>query len=192
METRILLGCRETPQFVTKEFHDAMLLVSAAQAHDSILHTDTIAFHVPAAFVACPEERDFTIRIDDVDRVPYCKGVKLLGKWKYRYKRPRVGFDRYTVYVENVVDDYFALLPHARYDDVVIHREQQSFLIVSDGMDWLVVYRQVFCDPHTTTQSIWFAASPKYQIEIRCRHDFRQDQPRLQALLSRFLPSSFR
>ena len=192
METRILLGCRETPSFVTQEFYAAMMALSSVQSFDAMNHTDVITYHIPRAFVARKEDMDYTIRLDDVDRVPYCRVVKTLQKWRYRYKRARRGFDRYTVFHEYADDEYFALLPHARYDDVWIYRNQQSFMLLHHDIQWLIIYREVFVDPHTTDQSIWFASTPKYQIEIRCRRDFREEQTRLQLLLQTFIPSSFR
>ena len=192
IETRVILGRRETPSFVSKEFYDAMLSLSEAQSLDEMHHVDTITYHIPSAFVASPEPCLHTIRIDGQTRMPFCRRATVLHKLRFRYKRPRMGFDRFTVTTEDSSNAYFSLLPHARYDNVQVFTHQRSFRFLFHDREWLVLYRHVFLDPHDYSQTLWLCHQPKYQVELRCLEDLREHHMELRAAVSCFIPSSFR
>lgn len=191
-QTRIVLGSRDTPQFVDKAFFESMQALVAVSSIDRVEHPSSVHYWVPRHFVACPNRDDYDIYkifVDDEILLPGCQRRSTLAKYKYKYHRPRVGFDRFTVTVSETSDDYFLLLPNAIYENTRIHQNEVSYMCVFDDVRWIVYFRQVHVDPHDLNHSLWFFSHPKYQVELVADTDCRSQ---VKDLLNLLIPKTLR
>jgi hypothetical protein len=199
LQTRVLLGSRETPRFVSREFFDAMKHVTAQfQTGDPIYHHDTIHYFVPKHMVVERSVGDncdndlYEVSLDDHHLVPRCRRRKRFQKLIFKLKHPRSCFDRMQVSTERVNSCYFLLLPNAAYYNTEIFTNWQQYHLWYNYERWNVHFRQVNVDPHETSETIWFFSQPKFQIEITTNQDFRGRDDDLKKALLAIIPRAFR
>jgi len=194
--TRIVLGSRETPSYVSKEFHDCLKMMTGLFRVGRTTTADHIIYHVPQHFIASKSREEFdyySICLDDSNSIPECVQRTILSKQRYTQKlaASRPGFDKMTVYTERSSDEYFLLLPNARFDHTEIHKQEETHVLEIDGNYWYVNFLQAFVDPHDTASTIWFFSQPRYQVEITTSQDFRQRPDDLKDSLRMLIPRIF-
>lgn len=194
--TRVVLGTRETPSFVSKDFYNLMQTLVASYATDTFLHPTTIRYYVPAHFVV---ERwwynfdRYEIDLDDAHLVPRCRRRKVLNRLVYKHHVPMHAFDRMLVTTERCVnDDYYLLVPNASYYHTTIFKDWNESHVYYNGFLWNIHFRNVFVDPHETSSSTWFFSTPRYQIELTTAQDFSENNNQLKDALLQILPRAFR
>lgn len=194
LRTRIVLGTRETPGYVSREFFEAMHFVIAEYQYDFTLHPTTIEYKIPHFMVVERDEifSQYSVSVCDSVSVPMCSKRKTLVADTYMHKSPKSNFDRFRVYTEQYSDNYYLLVPHAQYFDTCIHKDWTTRHVIYDSLNWDIHFQQVYVDPHDTRSTIWFFSHPKYQIEMICYHDFRDQPSRLKEAIMSMLPRSFR
>jgi hypothetical protein len=195
VKTRIVLGCRDTPRFVSKEFFDAMQLTTRTFQTDVIIRPDTIRYYIPEHFIAKTWQGNwgsFSIDLDDANLTPLCRKRTILSSHKYKHKIPRAAFDRFIVTTEQQSYKHFLLLPNARYIHTVIYKDWNTSILLYGGFFWEVHFRKVYTDPHDTSHNIWFFSQPKYHIEICTWQDFRGREADLKKAIIAILPRAFR
>lgn len=195
IRTRIVLGSRETPDFVPKDFFDAMQAVTTMYQIDFKLMPTTIRYYIPKHMIV---ERNFyhidrySIELDDATHTPYCNRVQYLRKHTFKRRIPGHTFDRFKWTTEQYYDDYYLLTPNAMYYNIEIFQEWSVSYVLYHNVLWQVHFRQVSVDPHDTSQVIWFHSKPKYQIELICYEDFRGRERELKKAVLAILPRAFR
>lgn len=194
VETRVILGCRETPQFVKEEFfhviEDFVKLYS--QQHSPLPRT--VRYYIPDHFVINPRKgfKNFHIDVDDENHIPICEQFTVLSRLRFKHRIPRHEFDRMTVVTEERTRKYFMLLPNSRFHHTTIYNERKCYWLLYDGIWWTFHFRQVYTDPHDLNHNIWYFSKPKYQIEINTQQDFRGRDGELKKALFRMMPRAFR
>lgn len=194
--TRVVLGTRETPSYVSADFYDLMQTLVASYALDTYLHPTTIRYYVPTHFVVERWWDDFDkyeMDLDDTYLVPRCRRRKVLNRLVYKHHVPMHAFDRMTVTTERCIDDsYYLLVPNALYYHTTIFREWNESHIYYNGMLWNVHFRHVYVDPHEKSSSTWFYGTPRFQIELTSSQDFSNNRNGLKEALLQILPRAFR
>lgn len=195
IRTRIILGSRQTPRFVPKDFFDAMQAVSTLYQFESTMSPTTIRYHVPRHMVVERKHQNidhYFIDLDDAKGVPSCSKIQYLQTHTFKRRIPGHVFDRFRCITEEYHDDYYLLTPNATYYNIEIFQEWSCSHVLYHDVVWSIHFRQVFVDPHDTSHTIWFHGIPKYQIEIIANKDFRQDQKGLKNAVLSILPRAFR
>lgn len=193
-QTRIVLGTRATPKFVTKEFYDAMHIITSTFQYDFTIRPVTIKYKIPSHMVVERSEiyPEYYIEVCDSIRVPLCRKRKILEYNTYKYKQPKLNFDRFRIYTEEIVEDYYLLVPNAQYYDTAIYKEWEVRHLLYNNVLWDIHFKQVFVDPHDTRHNIWFFSQPKYQIELIAEQDFRENELELKNAIMNIIPRAFR
>lgn len=192
IQTRIILGTRESPRFVLSSFYHEFKRRMELYQFDYTLMPATIRYYVSPQFVI---ERTFQsinsyeIEIDDECLVPHCLRRQYVNANTFMLPQPNRSMDRVTVITENVDDGYFLCLPSAVYFNSNIFRDWFISHLLLDGETWDVHFRHVYVDPHDTRETVWFSTTPRYQIELRTFQDFRERRHDLQECLSAILPT---
>lgn len=194
IQTRIVLGTRDCPKFVSREFYEAMNFVTTEFQYDFSLRPTTIEYKIPPYMVVERGEMfpQYSICVSDSVEIPMCSKRRTIACDTYMHKTSKSNFDRFRVYTEQIDDAYYLLVPHAQYFDTYIYKEWTIRHLEIDGILWDVHFKQVFVDPHDTQYTIWFFSHPKYQIELIARHDFRSEPQKMKAAVMMMLPRSFR
>lgn len=194
IRTRIVLGSRATPKFVTKEFYEAMHLITSTFQYDFTLRPTTIEYKIPNHMVVERWETypHYSIQVCDSVNIPMCHKHRVLHMETYKHREPKLNFDRFRVYTEAYSNDYYLLTPTAQYYDTAIYQEWEVRHLVYDNILWDVHFRQVYVDPHNTKHTIWFFSQPKYQIELISNHDYRTKPAELKKAVIAIIPRSFR
>lgn len=193
--TTVQLGTRETPNYVSYEFWDAMKMVCAINSFDVTFKPNTIRYYIPAHQVierSMPECQEYFIDLTDADLQPLCTRRNCLSKEIWKHKRPNSVFDRIKVSTHDTFDHYFLILPNTGFYHTEVFTEMSTSHILYSGINFYVHFRRVFVDPHNTQHSIWFYGTPKYQIEIECRQDLRQNRQLLRRAITSILPRAFK
>lgn len=198
-QTRIVLGSRETPRFVDKAFYDAVQqFVSIFQGGDPVEFHDTIQYFVPKHMVVervngvFNDNDSYEISLDDHRMVPICRRRKKYHKIIFKLKHPRSCFDRMQVVTERVNTAYFLLLPNSAYYNTEIWTNWKQSYVWYNNHQWYINFRQVYVDPHETSETVWFFSKPKYQIEITTNQDFSEREADLKQALLAIIPRAFR
>jgi len=196
VETRIILGSRETPQFVTDEFFNAMkdyVKLYSVPELTSML-PDTVRYYVPEHFVINPRQgfRNFQVDVDDNYQTPACEQSVILSRLRFKHRVPKREFDRMTVVTELRIREYYLLLPNARYHHTTIFKNWERYWLLFNDQYYAFNFRQVYTDPHDLNHNIWYFSKPKYQIEITTNQDFRGKDVELKRALIRMMPRAFR
>jgi hypothetical protein len=195
IKTRILLGSRDSPRFVSKEFYECMNSVVAAFAIRCILHPTTIIYNIPRHMVV---ERSFSqidkydIHLDDTTGIPRCRRTRELGYSSYKRKTPCPAFDRFHWLTEETYSNYFLLTPDAMFFNTSIYTDWNSYHVIYHDVVWKVHFRKVYVDPYDTSETIWFHGQPRYQVELECFEDFRHREQELKRAVLSILPRAFR
>lgn len=193
--TRVVLGTRETPRFVSKSFFDAVQFTTCVNQFDCTLHPETIRYYIPYSSVVeriyhpCEE---YTIQIDDAHRSPRCRRRNVLSSNVYKLKQASRVFDRMHITTEDIISSYFLLLPDAKFYHTEIWKEWNTSHVLYDGVVWDIHFRTVYVDPHTSKESVWFVNRPRYQIEISVNMDLRHDPRTLKKSILAILPRAFK
>lgn len=195
IKTIVTLGTRETPNFVSYEFFDAVKFVCAVNAFDVSFMPNTIRYFVPAHQVierAYPQCQEYIINVDDANLQPTCERRNTLKHMKWKNKTPNAVFDRLKVKTIEVHDEYFLVLPNTGFYHTEIVTDVSISHLLFQGVVFKVFFRRVFTDPHDTQQSIWFYGTPKYQVEVQCQQDLRNNIGFLHQALTHILPRAFK
>jgi hypothetical protein len=194
IRTRVVLGGRDTPRFVSKEFYDAMHFVTAQYQVDFTLKPNTVEYKIPAHMVVERWEPfpSYSIQLNDCIGVPMCHKRRTLDAHTYVHREPKLNFDRFRVITEEYSNAYFLLTPNASYFDTAIYKDWEVRHVIYNDVIWDIHFKQVFVDPHNTRSTIWFYSHPKYQIEMIAYQDYRANDPELKQAIMSMLPSSFR
>lgn len=194
VRTRIVLGTRETPSFVSREFYEAMHFTTSAFQYDFSLYPVTIEYKIPPYMVVERHEifPQYSIQVADSVEIPMCSKRKTLVCDSYFHKSAKSNFDRFRVFTEEYDNNYYLLVPNAQYYDTNIYKDWTVRHMIYDGILWDIHFKQVYVDPHNTKATIWFFSHPKFQIEMIAEHDYRNDPLRLKAAVMSMLPRSFR
>lgn len=193
--TRVRLGCKEFPKFVSKKFYDLMLEKVSLYQLDHHLHPNTIKYYVPAHQVVERKSRflnatRYEIHLDDAKKKPRCYRYKEIFKEIYQLL-PKKETKLLTVTVEEFCDEYYLLVPNAGYYNTQIYCSWDEKYIIYDNVIWSVHFREVYVDPHDASQSIWFTGTPKYQIELCTEADLTSDTDYLKRAIMAILPRSY-
>jgi hypothetical protein len=200
VRTRLTLGTRDTPRFVSEAFYDAMQSLCQAWQYDVSFYPTTIMYQIPGHMVVertpgihlQPPIDRYDVSLDDTSGIPRCKRTAILGKNTFRRKIPGNGFDRIEWTTEGCTFSYFLLTPDAMFIGAEIFTDWYKYHIIHRNVIWYVHFRKVYVDPYDVANTIWFYGSPKFQVELITEEDFR-DRPReLKAALSAILPRAFR
>lgn len=196
ISTKVVLGTRETPHFVTEAFYNAMKLVCATNAFDLMFQPQTIRYFVPLHGVI---ERSFSVPfqeyivdLNDASPTPACTRRNVLTKMVYKMKMPSRAFDRMEILTEETENQYFLMLPNAAYYHTEIWTDQCVYYILYENHTFCVNFRRVFVDPHSNLTHVWFNGKPQFQIEISCQEDFRDNHRYLKRALLAILPRAFK
>lgn len=195
IRTRVTLGTRETPRFVTEEFFDAMKLVAATNSFDCVFHPDTIRYFVPPHSVIerlYPEFQEYIVDLNDAYYLPICTRRNTLERMVFKMKTPTRAFDRMEITTEETEHNYFLLLPNASYYHTAIWKDRCTYYVLYDDRTYLIEFRAVFVDPHSNRTHVWFNGKFQYQIEIRCEEDYRGNLRYLKRALMAILPRAFK
>lgn len=195
IRTRIILGTRETPKFVSKEFFEQMELFTSMYQYDFRLRPTTIRYAIPGHMVVerhWNECKNYEIDIDDGLWVPTCHRRNQLEAKTYKTKEPKRDFDRFQVITEEYSSAYYLLTPNAQFYDTAVFMDWATKYMLYDGVLWRVEMRKVHVDPHNTNHSVWFFCRPKYQIELCAMKDFREEKTRLLQSINALLPRPHR
>jgi len=200
IRTRITLGTRDTPRFVSESFFNAMQTLCQTLQYDVSFYPTTITYQVPSHMVVeriprtqvqHPIDR-YDIALDDTTGVPRCKRTSILGKNTFKRKIPGNGFDRIEWVTEGVTFSYYLLTPNAMFIAAEIYTDWYKYHILYRNVTWYVHFRKVYVDPYDITETVWFYGSPKFQIELIAEEDFRGKHRELKAALTAILPRAFR
>lgn len=195
IRTRVVLGTRETPKFVSKEFYDMMELFTSIYQYDFRLRPTTIRYAIPGHMVverSWNECKNYEIDIDDALWVPICHRRHQLESKVYKTTEPKRDYDRFQVITEEYSSAYYLLTPNAQFYDTAIFTDWSTKYILHNNIMWRVEMRKVNVDPHNTNHSIWFFCKPRYQVELCCMHDFREKKDELLSAIRAFLPRNYR
>lgn len=195
IKTIVTLGTRETPNFVSYEFYDAVKFVCAVNAYDVTFLPNTIRYFVPPHQVierTYQQCQEYVVDLDDANLQPRCERRNTLKSVTWKHKTPNAVFDRMKVKTVETHSDYFLMLPNASFYHTEIFTDISVSHLLYQGVVFTVHFRRVFTDPHDTSHSIWFYGSPKYQIEIQCGMDFRSNTKFLYQALTHILPRAFK
>jgi hypothetical protein len=195
IKTSMTLGTRETPKFVPFEFFDCVKMACAINQFDFALHPNTIRYYVPAHQVVerlFSPFQEYVIEIDDASTKPTCIRRTSMHKELLKLHYPNSTFDRVDISYEEQIFKYFLLLPNAGYYHTEIWTDWNTSHVLFENNVWSVHFRTVYCDPHDTQHSVWFAGKPKYQIQLECRQDFQDDEIGLKRALAAILPRAFK
>jgi hypothetical protein len=193
--TTLTLGTRETPKFVPYEFFDCVKMACAINQFTRTCHPDTIRYFVPAHQVVerlYEPFQEYVIEVDDATCKPSCLRRQTLRKDVMKLHYPSSVFDRVDIRHEERIRNYFLLLPTAGYYHTEIWRNWDTSHILYDGNVWTVHFREVYSDPHDTNHSVWFSGKPKWQVELECTTDFRNNMTGLKQALVAILPRAFK
>lgn len=193
--TSILLGTRETPRFVSKEFYDAVQFTTVVNQFDCTMHPDTIRYFVPLHCVVERSEvpfEEYIVELNDADSIPRCRRRSTLQKDVYKLKQPSNTFDRMEVLTQNTSGMYFLLLPNAAYYHTEIWTDWNTSHVMYNGVVWDIHFRKVFVDPHSCREAVWFTNRPRFQIQLETRQDFRHHSAELKKAVLAILPRAFK
>lgn len=195
IRTRVVLGTRETPKFVSKQFYDTMELFTSVYQYDFRLRPTTIRYAIPTHMVverSWNECKNYEIDIDDSIWVPICHRRNQVDSKIYKFAEPKHDLDRFQIITEEYSSSYYLLTPNAQFYDTAIFTDWSTKYILHDNIMWRVEMRKVHVDPHNTNHSIWFFCKPRYQVELCCMHDFREKTDQLTQAIQTFLPRNYR
>lgn len=195
IKTVVTLGTRETPNFVSYEFFDAVKFMCAVNAYDVTFLPNTIRYFVPAHQVierVYPQCQEYIVSVDDANLQPTCERRNTLKHMKWKHKTPNATFDRIKVKTVDVHHEYFLMLPNAGFYHTEIVTDVSISHLLYQGVIFTVHFRRIFTDPHDTSHSIWFYGSPKYQIEVQCDMDLRGNTRFLCRALTHIIPRAFK
>lgn len=196
IRTSVTLGTRETPNFITEEFYDAMKLVCATNSFDLMFQPQTIRYFVPAHSVierAFPIPfQEYFIDLNDSSHTPICTRRNVLDKTVYKMKMPSRVFDRMEITTEQREHQYFLMLPNAAYYHTEIWTDRCMYFVLYDAFTFCVHFRRVFVDPHSNLTHVWFNGKPQFQVQITCEEDFRENPRFLKRALLAILPRAFK
>lgn len=195
LRTSIILGTRETPNFISKEMYDCIKCCAAINSFDVTFDPNTIRYYVPYHNVierAFPAFQEYMIDINDAEAKPRCVRRNLLEKTVFKLKQPSNTFDRIEIQTEEIESQYFLLLPNATYYHTVIWTDQSTSHIVYDGHIFRIHFRRVFLDPHSNSTGLWFTGKPRFQVVVESNHDFRRRPNYLKKAMIAILPRAFK
>ena len=193
--TKVTLGTRTTPQFISKEFYDCVMATCAINQYDHTFHPETIRYFVPfhqvveRLFQPCQQ---YIVELNDAERIPLCTRSNVIQKKTMTFHQPSHVFDFMKIEYEDIITSYFLLLPNATYYNTEIWTDCSTSHILYNGMQWDVHFRQVFTDPFNTAYTIWMSGRPKYQVQICVNADYRNRDKELKEALIAILPRAFK
>lgn len=195
VRTRIVLGSRETPRFVPKDFFDALQGLTHLYQYEQRLYPTTIAYKIPTHMVV--ERRhsnmdQYEIHLNDSLGVPECHRYKNINRQVFKRRRPGPSFDRFRWITEEHYRSYFLLVPNAMYYNAEVYTEWSCSWVVYNNITWYIHFRKVFVDPHDASSTVWFHGSPKYSVELITLQDFRGREEDLKRAVLAILPRAFR
>lgn len=195
--TRIVLGTRETPSFVSREFYEAMEAYTSIYQYDIRLRPNTVRYRIPAHMVVeriwNPKAEFYEIDVDDSLWVPTCHRRTILDRKTYVSREPKSHLDRFQIYTEEHSQTYYLLTPNAKYYDTSIYIDWSTRFLLYNNIVWRVDMKQVHCDPHNTAHTSWFFSHPKYSVELTTNINFNSGlHGNLLEALNNMLPRAFR
>lgn len=195
VRTRVILGCRETPRFVSESFFDAVKCLSRAYQFEDRMFPTSINYHIPNHMVV---ERLYSnidfydILLDDTVGVPRCRRTRTIYKKVYKRNVVSNSFDRFQVHIEDHKTGYYLMTPDVMFHAVEIFTDWSCSSILINGVVWYVHFRKVFVDPYDTSNTIWFHTKPKFQIEIVSHQNMTGRDQELKRVIASLIPRSFR
>lgn len=195
--TRIVMGTRETPNFVSRSFYQDMETFCSIYQYDFRLRPNTVRYFIPKHMVVerIWDECDFYyIDIDDSLWIPTCHRRKTLDKITFDLPEPKNGFDRFQCYTEEYSCSYYLLTPQAKFYDTAIFVDWSTRFLLYNDIVWRVDLKQIHVDPHNAAHTVWFFSHPKYSVEVTALKDFRgpNQEKTLQDIVKTMIPRSYR
>lgn len=194
-ETTVVIGSKDHPRFVPKSFYDIMMEKTALYQLDHILHADTIKYYIPAHQVVerkatFREECQYSISVTDTDKKPKCHRSKLLHREIYQMLPRKAHKYLLDVSFREVCRQYFLLVPNAGYFNTEIYKNWDEKFVLYDDRIWTINFRHVYVDPYDSSECVWFAGTPKYQVYICCQENLLDSKEYLQQAILALLPRS--
>lgn len=194
-QTRVVVGSKTHPRFVSKAFYDTMYAKTALYQLDHKLHPNTIRYFIPGHQVV--ERRDhfknscvYEIQLTDSKKKPQCLRTKELSRESYQMLPKKIDTYLLTTYFEECCTDYYLLVPNAGYYNTEIFTQWDEKFILYDNRVWSIHFRHVYVDPHDSRECIWFTGNYKYQVELCCKEDLQEDKEYLKQAVMAILPRS--
>lgn len=194
--TRIVVGTRETPRFVSKSFYDLMLNKTTLYQLDHKLCPNTIKYFIPSNHVVerKPIYKDnwrYEIDLDDTKKKPHCYRIKTTSKTIFKCLPKTNNPNKIiTVVTEDYTTDYYLLIPNASYYNTEIVTLWDEKFVLYDNHIWSIHFKTIYVDPFDSEQCIWFTGTPKFQIEMTTETDLSQDKDYLYRAIMALLPRS--
>lgn len=199
VRTRITLGTRTTPRFVSERFYHTMKDMVVLYQIDCCLRPSTVAYQIPNHMVVerPPTEpvgshRFYEVHLDDTCSFPRCRQHDIHKMTSFRKRVANEDFDRFRWCTEQFDSRYYMTVPNAMYHNVEIYTDWSISWLLYDSHIWEVHFRKVFVDPYDSSHTIWFHSTPKYQIILITEQDFRGRELELKQAMISLLPRAFR
>jgi hypothetical protein len=183
IRTRVLLGCKEFPKFVSKQFYE--LMIGKIALYKYFIPSHLVVERKTRYLTDCRYE----VHLDDAKKKPRCHRFRELFREIYQLL-PKKDTKMLTVVVEDYCDEYYLLVPGAGYYNTQIYCNWDEKYILYENNVWSIHFREVYVDPHDSSQSIFFTGTPKYQIELCTEMDTRNDLDYLKRAIMAILPRS--
>ena len=197
IQTRVVFGTRETPNYVSKSFWDTMESFCSLYQYEFRLRPNTVRYYIPSHMVVDRIWQDcqqYYIDIDDSLWIPTCNRKNVLERTVHISSEPKQDFDRFQVTTEEVSQGYYLLTPDAKFYHTYILKEWSTRFLYYNDIVWKIEMSQVYMDPHNSGHTIWLFSHPKYSVEMTAFADFRgpnQDET-IQTIVQNLLPEIYR